>query len=1212
MNLRIHPKIELRLFLLLMLIVLVLIALAPISSWTQTMEVGVQLGTAGLEESRGIAVDQAGNVYITGSTDGSLAGTNLGGRDAFLAKYNSGGALQWIQQLGSRGDDISYGVAIDNSGNPYITGSTSDQLGASHQGALDAWLAKYDSNGNLLWIEQLGTATDDTGYGVAVDASGNVYITGTTFDRLGAAHFGDGDAFLAKYDSNGRPLWLEQLGTRQLDSARGVAVNALGDLYITGSTADALGGSFNGGVDAFLARYDTSGALQWVKQLGNTGIDDAFAVAVDNSNNIYMAGRTDGFLGGTSQGGFDAWVAMYGVSGIRQWTRQLGTPFDDSALGAAVDGAGNVYLTGWTEGALGGTNSGGRDAWAALYERNSNRRWTYQLGTSQADDSSGIAVDSANNYYLTGTTSGALGRTFQGGTDAWMQAYSQAPSILSFSPGSGSTGTSVTILGKNFTGTTAVRFNGASASFTVNTQAQITATLPASASTGRITVTNPYGTATSATDFIVSTTPSVTLSATPTNRTAVAGQPAIYTININRANYPGQVDLSVSGLPTGATYSFSSDPTTASSSNLRIDTTTTTATGTRTLTISASATGVTIAPIPVTLTVTPPQSVILSATPTSGTVAAGRSATYTININRTSFWNPVSLSLSGLPSGTQYSFSPNPASGQVATLTIPTTYATPVGTYTLTISGTATGVTIAPISVTLTVTPSLILSATPTSRTITAGHSATYTINIDRTSFLNPVSLSLSGLPSDAQYSFSLNPASGQTSTLTITTAHAKPVGTYPLTISGTAIGVTIAPIDVTLTIDPDMEIREFGNWGDDHSSGLALDGSGNFYIVGSTRDAFPGETYFGESDAFLAKYDSSMSRVWVKQFGTSSFDGALGLALDSSGNIYVVGSTGGDIDGTGSGSHAGLADAWLAKFDSSGTRQWIKQFGTSEMDFSTSVAVGSSGNVYVSGSTGGDLDGTGSQTHAGGDDVWTAKFNGSGVLQWINQRGSSSDDSSEAIAVDSSGNVYITGTTEGDLDGAGSETHHGKSDGFIVKFDNSGSLQWIRQFGSTDYDFPKGLAVDNSGNIYVTGEAYGDMDGAGPGLHAGYSDAWLAKYDSAGTRQWIRQFGTSGSDNSAAVTTDSAGDVYITGETSGDLDGSGASYPPGSRDAWVAKYNSSGALQWIEQRGISSSDRSKDVAVDSAGNIYITGDALSVISTNPIEWEVFLAKYIP
>src|SRR5262245_32841833 len=121
MNLRIHPKIELRLFLLLVLIVLLLIAFAQISGWTQTMEVGAQLGTAGLEESRGIAVDQAGNVYITGSTDGSLAGTNLGGRDAFLAKYNSGGALQWIQQLGSRGDDISYGVAIDNSGNPYIT-----------------------------------------------------------------------------------------------------------------------------------------------------------------------------------------------------------------------------------------------------------------------------------------------------------------------------------------------------------------------------------------------------------------------------------------------------------------------------------------------------------------------------------------------------------------------------------------------------------------------------------------------------------------------------------------------------------------------------------------------------------------------------------------------------------------------------------------------------------------------------------------------------------------------------------------------------------------------------------------------------------------------------------------------------------------------------------------------------------------------------------
>ena len=332
-----------------------------VNTWTR------QLGTGSYDYGRGVAVDAGGNVYITGYTSGDLGGPNAGGYDTFLSRYDGAGTLAWTRQLGTGSADYSLGVALDADGNVYITGRTSGDLGEPNAGYGDAFLSKYDGAGTLAWTRQPGTGSYDASFGVAVDPDGNVYIVGITSGDLGGPNAGYNDAFLSKYDGSGTLAWTRQLGTGSDDYSYGVAVDAGGNVYITGYTDGNLGGPNAGGDDAFLSKYDGSGTLAWTRQLGTGSDDYSRGVAVDADGNVYITGRTEGDLGGPNAGGWDVFLSKYDGSGTLAWTRQLGTGSRDWSFGVAVDAGGNVFITGWTEGDLGGPNAGSADAFLAKY-----------------------------------------------------------------------------------------------------------------------------------------------------------------------------------------------------------------------------------------------------------------------------------------------------------------------------------------------------------------------------------------------------------------------------------------------------------------------------------------------------------------------------------------------------------------------------------------------------------------------------------------------------------------------------------------------------------------------------------------------------------------------------------------------------------------------------------------------------------------------------
>jgi len=392
-----------------------------------------------------------------------------------------------------------------------------------------------------------------------------------------------------------------------------------------------------------------------------------------------------------------------------------------------------------------------------------------------------------------------------------------------------------------------------------------------------------------------------------------------------------------------------------------------------------------------------------------------------------------------------------------------------------------------------------------------------------------------------------------------------------------------------------------------DYANGVVTDSSGNIYVTGGTKGGLDGNTSEGNTDFFLLKYNSSGTKQWTKQFGSSGRDSANAIAIDSSGNLYLAGITYGGLDLN---TNSGANDFFVVKYNSSGTKQWTQQLGTPSTEAANAVAADSSGNVYVAGVTHGVL---GDKKFGGGCDIFLVKYNSSGVREWTEQNGSDGWDEARGLVTDSSGNVYVVGGTKGDKFNGVKKA--GMTEIFVIKYNSSGARQWTKLLGTWRKDFANAVNVDSSGNIYVAGATERDLV-AGCKKHeeecinyAGKDDLFVAKYDSKGKKQWTKQLGTKRNDRATGVATDSSGNIYVTGYTYWKLDGN--TYA-GSNDAFVVKYNSSGTKQWTKQFGTPSSDLADGVAVDSSGNVYVVGYTYGDLdgNTNTGASDIFVVKY--
>jgi hypothetical protein len=359
-----------------------------------------------------IAVDGSGNTYITGVFEGSTtfgSGETLettltsdGDSDIFIAKYTADGDLIWARRAGGVQGDEGRSIAVDSSGNVYITGiifrvsatfgpGEAGETTLTSHGKSDIFVAKYTSDGDLIWARNDGGTAFDVATGIAVDDSGNIYITG---NFSGLVTFGAGEAaetmfqnvasnevFVAKYTTDGDLIWAKQAAGNQRESGRDIAVDDSGNVYVTGDfegtltfrlgenrevtiksdDGDKSGGIFGGGRDIFVAKYTTDGNLVWVNRAGGVSDDAGASLAVDGSGNVFVTGyfrvvATFGFgeSGETSlidpyQVG-NIFVAKYFTSGKLAWAKHVRGSGYSTGEGIAVDDSGNVYVTGNTRG----------------------------------------------------------------------------------------------------------------------------------------------------------------------------------------------------------------------------------------------------------------------------------------------------------------------------------------------------------------------------------------------------------------------------------------------------------------------------------------------------------------------------------------------------------------------------------------------------------------------------------------------------------------------------------------------------------------------------------------------------------------------------------------------------------------------------------------------------------------------------------------------
>jgi hypothetical protein len=446
--------------------------------------------------------------------------------------------------------------------------------------------------------------------------------------------------------------------------------------------------------------------------------------------------------------------------------------------------------------------------------------------------------------------------------------------------------------------------------------------------------------------------------------------------------------------------------------------------------------------------------------------------------------------------------------------------------------------------------------------------------------------------------------------------------GRYVLKARG-EIGFQVDAYDRSrpLIIDPMLTYSTYLGGTDIESGvGIAVDASGNAYVTGITLSTnFPtvGTPSQGDHaspgifDAFVTKLDATSALVFSTYLGGNGDDRAQAIAVDPAGNAYVAGYTwSANFPTAGPPSQPALSgpwDAFVAKLDSTSALVYSTYLGGSESDFGYDVAVDVAGNAYVSGVTGSTnfpTAGTPSQpTKLGEFDAFVTKLDPISTLVYSTYLGGSGTDSGQSIAVDATGNAYVSGITiSADFPTAGPPSqpaNAGGNDVFVTKLDVSSAIVYSTYLGGSSQDYPYDIAVDEAGNAYVTGSTEStNFPTAGAPLQAahagGFTDAFVTKLDATSSRVYSTYLGGSGGDYGSGIAADADGNAYVTGATSSsDFPTAGSPFQganAGNGDAFVSKLNQTSALVYSTYLGGTNFDGASGVSVDSVGNAYLSG----------------------
>lgn len=447
---------------------------------------------------------------------------------------------------------------------------------------------------------------------------------------------------------------------------------------------------------------------------------------------------------------------------------------------------------------------------------------------------------------------------------------------------------------------------------------------------------------------------------------------------------------------------------------------------------------------------------------------------------------------------------------------------------------------------------------------------------------------------------------------------------------------VLASPIEITATCSsPHAWFTGFGGASFDREpegAAIARDGVDNIYVVGNTYgptiDLGAGPQTVRDADAFIVSYDALGNYRWSHLLSGPDDDDARGVAVDGSGDVFVLLESDGSLDaGTGMTTLIGDRDVLVAGFDGSGVPLWSQRFGDPGVSLlGRDLASNDAGELVAVGNVSGTaIDfGGGALAAGGGEDGFVLGLSATGAHRFSRRLDGSETDNLRGAAVTEDGGAIVVGGFVGSVDyGAGSMTSAGGMDGLVMRLDDTGSTQWTEHYGGTSNVFAQKVVVDDSGTAYVTGTFGASVTVDGATLTAsGTSDALLVAYDAGGSLQWYRQDGGAGLDYARGLTLDPSGDIV----TVGSFFGSGAaSYADrtvigaGGYDLILTRIRATdGAGLWADARGTSALEEGYDAIATSGGNVVVTGTFASAwteagTTLSPVgERDIFVLGIVP
>ena len=378
---------------------------------------GKQFGSDRDERTRNLVIDSFDNAYVFGKTNGKVGKENFGKYDGFIVKTDSAANTIWATQIGSKGEDDLFNAAIDESGNLYVTGFIGVDAKNTSIPNTDVLVVKLNSNGEIIWQKQYGSDRTDIGAGITINANGEIYVIGSTEGVMGGASKGKYDCFILRLDNEGNQLNVMQFGTSADEQGYGITIGMDSSIYVCGTTEGNMAAKNAGKSDIFWAIFSKDLKQQKMKQFGTEKYDCADEIETDSKNNVYIAGSTDWVLALALKQKMDGdcFLQKWNAAGELCWEEQFGTSNWDGINGLAIVQDKAVFVSGCQ-------NNPMCQSFCRMYNEDGSLLWSRNIVAQggRGTCGKGICVNQEGYIYHAGYTGANLFSELRGAHDVFL------------------------------------------------------------------------------------------------------------------------------------------------------------------------------------------------------------------------------------------------------------------------------------------------------------------------------------------------------------------------------------------------------------------------------------------------------------------------------------------------------------------------------------------------------------------------------------------------------------------------------------------------------------------------------------------------------------------------------------------------------------------------------------------------------------------------